>query len=83
MPATQRGSKSRNTYIHFGSLARRQHQDIAARYPTLNGGSARTGFSSEAQSTSNAATPLIRTLDTSHPGKYRKREKESKEESDK
>jgi hypothetical protein len=44
---------------------------------------ARAGASSEAQSTSNVASPLIHTLDTSRPDKYRKREKESNEVSDK
>ncbi len=35
----------------------------------FSGGSAGSGASSEAQSTSNAITPLIRTLDTSRPDK--------------
>jgi hypothetical protein len=44
----------------------------------FNGGSSRSGSSSEvAQSTSNTDTPLVHTLDTSHPDKYRKRRKES------
>jgi hypothetical protein len=43
----------------------------------------RSGASSQAQSTSNGATPLIRTLDTSRPDKYRKRKKENNEASDK
>ncbi len=45
----------------------------------FNGGSSRSGTFSEAQSTSNVVTPLIRTLDTSRPDKYRNWEKESKE----
>jgi hypothetical protein len=44
----------------------------------FSGGPARAGASSEAQSTSNAATPLICTLDTSRPDKYKRRRKESK-----
>ena len=49
----------------------------------FNGGSVRTGDSSESQSTSNTTTPVIHILDTSRPDKYRKRKKESKEVSDK
>ena len=49
----------------------------------FSGGSARSGASLEDQSTSNAATPHIRTLDTSRPDKYRKRKRGSKEANDK
>jgi len=44
----------------------------------FNRGSARSGASSEAQSTSNTATPLSRTLDISRPDKDRKRKREVK-----
>jgi hypothetical protein len=41
-----------------------------------------SGVSSEAQSTSKDVTPLIHTLDTSRPDKYRKRKKDINETSD-
>ena len=45
----------------------------------FSGGPARAGgASSEVQSTPNAANPLIRTLDTSRPDKYKRRRKENK-----
>jgi hypothetical protein len=49
----------------------------------FNGGSPRSGASSEDQSTCITVTPLIHTLDTSRPDKYRKRKKESNEVRDK
>jgi hypothetical protein len=64
-------------------VARRSVQGALSQVHSKKNARAFFYVSSEAQSTSNAATPLIRTLDTSHPDKYRKREKESKEASDK
>jgi hypothetical protein len=44
-----------------------------------NGDTTRSGVSSETQSTPNVVSPLIHTLDTSRPDKYKRREKESNE----
>jgi hypothetical protein len=48
----------------------------------FSGGSTRLGASSEAQSTTIVVTPLIHTLDTSRPDKYKRWRKESHETND-
>ena len=49
----------------------------------FSGVSTRSGVSSETQSTPIVVTPLIHTLDTSHPDKYKRWRKESHEANDK
>jgi hypothetical protein len=49
----------------------------------FSGGSTRSEASSEAQSTPIVVTPLIRTLGTSRPDKYKRWRKESHEAKDK
>ena len=45
----------------------------------FSGGSTKSEDSREAQSTPVVATPLLRTIDTSRPDKYKRRRKESRE----
>jgi hypothetical protein len=49
----------------------------------FSGGSTRSEASPEAQPTPIIVTPLIRTMDTSRPDKYKRRRKESHEAKDK
>jgi hypothetical protein len=49
----------------------------------FNGDATRSGVSLKDQLTPNVVTPLIHTLDTSRPDKYKRRGKESKEANDK